>query len=65
VPCLPRVSGNSQLVQKQESLVAVIWGTPLLRHVLIVVLLGALLVPAYDLFIGYPSFEELLISWVI
>ncbi len=45
-----------------NSLTAIIWQTPFLKGVLMLVLASAVLLPAYDLFYVYPSFEKLLIK---
>jgi len=45
-----------------ENVVRIIWQTALLRRILVVVLLGSIILPGYDLLSVYPSFERLLSS---
>jgi len=47
-------------MRQSNNLVSIIWQTPLLRRVLIVALLGAVILPGYELLTVYPSFEALL-----
>lgn len=48
------------MTHKNETLARLIWQTPLLRSIILVVLCGAIILPTYDLLTVYPSFERLL-----
>ncbi|MES9958611.1 MAG: diguanylate cyclase [Sedimenticola sp.] len=50
--------------RSEDKLITTIWRIPLLRHILLVAVIGAALLSAYDLLRVYPSFERLLVSAV-
>ncbi len=47
-----------------ESPMKIVWQTPLLRRIVLIVMLIAIILPAYDLLRVYPSFESLLTTTI-